>query len=529
MSFSVRLSNDLIPVEAGATVPVSIEVVNKGSETDRYELQFEGIDTEWTAVPEAVFTVEAGETHSEKAFIKVPRASESVAGNYPFVLRVRSLNSGEARSAQGVVQVKPFHYLTMEMSPKKGMYSPTRRQNSFAVTILNLGNTTHTLQLFGNDPDEACTYEFESDQMTIDPGQQRTVELEVVPSSTRFLSSSRLHGFSISGRSVETPTVMTSAQGQLEQRPFVTPASLTFLLFLLIIGIGWFALLPKPPTIALTLGKRQAVKGESVRVTWRAQNANSVQILVNGNPLVADPPLNGETEYIAEQTGDMVFSARAIRDSKESPEDAEVLKVVEPAPSPKPLVTLKAKRRTINLGESVELTYSLTNAIEAYLQPTGQKLPLSLTTVSVQPTVEGTMTYEIVATGKDNQVDRASVQITVVDKARVVILAFEAKPPKLEVGGGYVTVSWQVSNAARIEITGGPETIVPENPNSPGSQEIMIDKSTSFTLKAIDATGKSVSKTVKIEVASPVEPPTGTQDPPTSPPTTTGTTTGGGR
>ena len=43
MSFSVRLVTDLVTVEAGATVPVSIEVANKGAESDRYEVQIEGI------------------------------------------------------------------------------------------------------------------------------------------------------------------------------------------------------------------------------------------------------------------------------------------------------------------------------------------------------------------------------------------------------------------------------------------------------------------------------------------------------
>src|SRR5689334_19794771 len=98
MSFSVRLTSDLVSVEAGATVPVSIEVVNKGTESDRYELQVEGIDPEWTAVPEAVFLADPEDLHTEKIFLKVPRASESQAGNYPFVIRVRSLNSGEART-----------------------------------------------------------------------------------------------------------------------------------------------------------------------------------------------------------------------------------------------------------------------------------------------------------------------------------------------------------------------------------------------------------------------------------------------
>src|SRR6185503_11001728 len=98
MSFTIRLSQDLTAVEAGATVPLSIELTNKGEEADRYEMQVEGLDPEWTASPEPVFTVGQHEIHSQKVFFKPPRASESLAGNYPFVVRVRSLESGDART-----------------------------------------------------------------------------------------------------------------------------------------------------------------------------------------------------------------------------------------------------------------------------------------------------------------------------------------------------------------------------------------------------------------------------------------------
>lgn len=525
MSFTVRLTTDLISVEAGATVPVSIEVVNKGTEADRFELQIEGLDPEWAAVPEPDFVIDPGETRVEKAFLKVPRTPESLAGNYPFVVRVRSLNSGEARTGQGALQVKPFHYLTMEIGPKKGFFSPTRKQNSFTVTVLNLGNTEHTLQLFGNDPEEACTYEFEAEQITVPPGGQKTVELEVTPSSTPFLSSSRLHGFSVSGRSIETPSTIVSTQAQLEQRPFVTPGLLTLLIFTVLIIGAWIALIPKPPKVTLAISKRSAVVGEIIRVSWRGENANSVQVFANGEPLVAEASVFGDTEYVAQKEGSVEFTAKAIRDQKESEMDRETLTVEKPEPSPEVKASIRAKRRTINLGESVELDYSVENAVEAYLQPGPQKLVLTLKSITVQPNKEGTTEYEIVATGKDGKVSSAKTSVTVVDKARVVILAFDSSPTKLEAGGGYITLKWQVSNAARIEISGLPETIVPESPNEPGSQDFMIEKTTTFTLKAIDANGKSIIKTVKVEVAQPVDPPLGDGDPP--PVSAPGTTAGG--
>jgi len=512
MSFSVRLSSDLIAVEAGATVPLSIEVTNKGTDSDRYELQIEGIDPEWTAVPEAVFVVDPNDSHSEKLFFKVPRASESKAGNYPFVVKVRSLTSGDSRTVQGVVQVKPFHYLTMEIGPKKGIYSPWRKHNSYTATILNLGNTEHTLQLFGNDPEEACTYEFEHEQVVASPGQQKTVDFEVVPASTGFLASSRLHGFTVSGRSVESPNVVTSAQAQLEQRPALTPGTLTFLILVILLGVAWFAFLPKPPVISLNVSRNQVFTNEPVKISWHAQNASGVEIKVDGESFYQGSNSDGEADYVPTKAGDVHVEAVAIRDERRSKSAESLLRVEAPAPTPKPVVSIRAKRRTISLGETVELEYSVQNAEEAYLQPTGQKLPLTLNSWKTQPETEGIITYEIVATSKDGQVARDKTTVTVVDKAKVVILAFSTKPTKLDAAGGYVTVAWQVSNAARVEISDGKDTTVLDDPNAPGTKDFMIDKTTTFTLKAIDANGKSVVKSLKVEVAPSDLPPTGPTD-----------------
>src|SRR4051794_31183274 len=103
MSFSIQISSDLISVEAGDNTPVNLQVINRGEEVDRFEVEVEGLDPEWTAIPVPLFSVAAGETQTEKVFFRPGRASESLAGNYPFVIKVRSLNSGETRSSQGVL------------------------------------------------------------------------------------------------------------------------------------------------------------------------------------------------------------------------------------------------------------------------------------------------------------------------------------------------------------------------------------------------------------------------------------------
>src|SRR5579862_9410466 len=267
MGFTLQLAQDLVEVEAGSTTPVTVTVANKGTATDRYELEVEGVDAEWKAIPVPVFAAEPGENHVERFFIKPPRNSENLAGNYPFVVGVRSLESGEQRSVQGVIRLKPFHHLTMEIDPKKGSFSPTTHRNVFDITLVNLGNTEHTLQLVGSDPEDACTYEFEHEQVSLGPGQQREVTVTVHPVSMPILSSGKLIGFSIAGRSIDSPSVVTTAQAQLERRSLLSPSSMIVLAFLVLIVGVWFLEMPKPPTVQVSANPLRAVAGQSTTVS----------------------------------------------------------------------------------------------------------------------------------------------------------------------------------------------------------------------------------------------------------------------
>ena len=93
MSFSVRIAADLVSVEAGATVPLGIEIANRSDDQDRFEMEVEGLDPDWTAVPVPTFSADPRDIQTEKVFFKPPRVSESLAGTFPFVIKVRSLVS----------------------------------------------------------------------------------------------------------------------------------------------------------------------------------------------------------------------------------------------------------------------------------------------------------------------------------------------------------------------------------------------------------------------------------------------------
>lgn len=518
MSFSVQVTPDMVPLDPGVTTPVSIVVVNKGQEADRFEMEIEGIDPEWKAVPVAVFGVDPGETHVEKAFLKPPRSSESLAGNYPFVVRIRSLITGEQKNVQGVAQVKPYHHLSMEIDPKKGFVSPMRRQNSFDVTLVNLGNTEHTLQLLASDPEEACAYEFDSEQVTIGPGQQKDVELTANPTKSPIFSSGRLIGFSVTGRSIDAPSIATSAQAQLEQRPLLTPTSLAVFVLLALLFGAWLVMMPKTPTVVLSVDPMQITQGGQVTVNWTAENARQVTIVADGQTIYQGSDNRGEKTVTLGSVGTITIHAEAQNGDRKAEQTRQVT-VEAPVPIPPPqILSLSASPTRVKLGQPFVMKFSLSeNVTVAILQPTGEQIDPALQQQEITPVRAGVIDYTLIAKNANNDVVRKSFRVEVVDESDAQILDFhpDAKVVRM-VDGGKVTLNWQVTGAERVELTAGGNQ--PLDVPLTGSQVFTITAKTTFTLTAIDSKNRRTSRAVTISVEA--------APPPDAPPTDTGTTDG---
>lgn len=509
MSFSVQLTPDMVPLDPGTTTPVGVVVVNRGGEADRFELEIEGIDPEWKAVPVPVFGVEAGETHSEKVFLKPPRASESLAGNYPFVIRIRSLISGEQKTVQGVAQVKPFHHLSMEIDPKKGSISPFRRQNIFDITLVNLGNTEHTLQFLASDPEDACAYEFDSEQITIGPGQQREVELEANPTKSPIFSSGRLIGFTVTGRSIDTPSVVANAQAQLEQRPLLTPTSLAvFVLAILMIGV-WIMAMPKPATLSLSVNPMSITAGQTVTVHWEAEHAKTIVIRSDGGPIYEGSDPKGDRTITLNAAGTVTINAEATGGGHTVRQSRQVTVAALPeVPAPK-ILSLSAEPKRVKLGQPFIMKFELSdNVVEAILQPTDEHIDPALKEKEITPTQTGIHQYELLAKNSKGEVVRKSFKVEVYDESEAQILGFTADPKLVRLAeGNRVTISWQVNEKAqRVELKSGSND--PIQVLNSGSTSFTIAAKTVFVLTAIDSSNRKVSQQIVVNVeAAPVPPP----------------------
>lgn len=523
MPIHSSISTDSIVVEPGATAPLTIDVENTEATEDQIEISIEGIDGDWIAIPVPTVRLGAGERQAVKVFFKPIRTSESTAGNFPFVARVRSLSTGDSRTAQGMLTIKPFVSVTAEVNPKKGFVTPTKSQNIFALTLMNLGNSEQQFQLSADDPEDACAYEFDEETVTLAPGQQRDVDFVVNPKQGSPFGSTRLIGFAVNARGLGNQGVAATSQAQLEVRPFLTPLSLST-----IVGIGvvatifWFTQ-PKPPSVRLELvSAREVFKGDKVEVHWVAEHATSVKLVAGGETIRDNLPPEGSEEIEAPLVGTLRVQAVAFRDSRSSDPSTINVTVKEPPVIPEPeIIRFSPANETVNKGEKITLNYKFgPSVVKAYLSPQNIDLNLNVNSILVDPATVGWNEFTLVAENTAKKLVKKVIRVNVLDPCLAKIVKFSVDPLLVDPAVGKVTLNWQVTTAVRVELSyTGAKTYTLE---PVGSTDIPIIGKTTFTLKAFDVNGKSITQSVTVDMKKEEIPP---NDPAIGPPTT-GTTAG---
>jgi hypothetical protein len=505
MSFTVRLAADLIAVEAGSTTPLVLEVANRSAEAEQFEVVIEGLDPEWTAAPVASFGVDPHDTHAEKVFFKPPRSSESRAGNYPFVIRVRSLVSGETRAAQGMLEVRPYHHLSLEMEPRRGAVGPMSPVASFTVTVLNLGNSEHSVQFFASELDDQLAFAFEPERVNVGPGQQVSATLRATAVRRSLLSNARLYGVSVTARSTTVPTVTSTVQAQVEQRGLVTPVAAIVVLLAAVLVAGWIWMLPKPPrVVAFDLTPRQIVVGEPATATWSVANAGGVRLTLNGETMLRSEETQGTYRFEPKAPGAYRVGIVATTNVAASPPQVLDLIVTPRQVAPPPVIeAFDITPRQGRAGQPLVVRYRVSeSAVRAVLSPPGEQLDLSINEIELIPRRTGRIAYRLVVENADGVTAERTVTVEIVEGSDASIVAFSAHPAEVIDVDGRVTLAWQLAGAVRVELLAGEERVLVE---PQGSREFVITRETVFRIVGYDARGRTVERrlTVPVRPAAP--------------------------
>lgn len=497
MAIKVALAQEEVAVEPGGSTQVVAIIQNAGDRPDHVALEVEGIDAEWCAIPIPSVKLEPGNETRERILIRPPRSSESRAGVYPFVVRVRSLENGESGVVQASLAIQPFNLLTLEINPKRGLSTYWRKQAFFDVTIANLGNNELNLQLFASDPEEACAFEFEHERVRLAPGEMKTLWLKVQPTQTPVLGAARLYGFTLSTRAVENPYLTSTAQGQLERRALISPTALWLFGIAFFFWMLWLFLRPKPVDITdFRAEPSQIVAGE--KAILRFQVANADRVFIEPGVGVIDPQKVRSVEVQPQEP----TTYKLIAENRYGQRGREVTIIVTKAPEPpEPKVDkFFAEPKQVSRGESIYLRWNVQDASVVYITPPGVEKDPAVGGIEHIPT--RTTTYELIAKNSAGKMVSKKITVEVVEPALSEIIAFNSDRARVNQGES-VRLMWEVKNASRVEIDNGVGIVDAMT----GDFTVMPEKTTVYTLTAVDVNGRSKRAKVKVEVITPKPPP----------------------
>lgn len=524
----VSLSAAEVVVEPGNVAQLVVTVTNQQESSDRLSLDVEGLDVEWCPIPVPAFNVAPGAQASERILFKISRNSENRAGSYPFLVRVQAMETGETGVAQATLIVKPFSALQLDLNPKRAVAAFFSPLNDFDVTISNIGNHEETLDLSANDPEDGCAYEYDTDRVTLKPGQAQTVPLAIRPKVTPLIGSPRLYGFAAVARSTDDAYVSVNAHGQIERHALINPLLGIFFVLLASFGLGWVFFRPQPPK-PIVINKFEAPnkfnirEGDPLTLVWDAQNFKALYLLSKGKndtDFVPEQGVNLTTPVgsvtVKPRAPQMTYKLVARGDGNEQQDSKPVVVDVAPAPvAPAPSIKdFYADPPVIHQGESTILSWKASGQEEYVLEP-GVTPPPKKYEETHQVMPDKDTLYVLKAIGKDDKMATKSVKVTVVPPDQSVAKVTLFAGPKATIFvGDKVKLRWKTlySQSVHIDASAG-QPVGDVRPV--GEAAVQIDVPTVFTLTALDSKGNKTVQTLtltpkpKPPTALPDEAPTG--------------------
>lgn len=167
-----------------------------------------------------------------------------------------------------------------------------------------------------------------------------------------------------------------------------------------------------------------------------------------------------------------------------------------PNPSVPSCDSFTASPTTILVNNSATLTWDTTNATRVAINNGIGNVALD-GSVSVTPLVATTYVLSVYD-GNNLLSDTCSVTVNVSEDPVPVCKSFTASPSALPVGGGNVTLTWDVENASSVTISPTVGSV-----NVTGSTVLGVTQATTYVLTATDSNGDQTTCSAPVTVANP--------------------------
>jgi hypothetical protein len=239
----------------------------------------------------------------------------------------------------------------------------------------------------------------------------------------------------------------------------------------------------KMPAITLNAQPSAVMNGASTTLSWKAVNANSVNI-----SSVGSFPASGSVKVTPQTT--TIYTATAIGPAGQS-RSSTVVSVA--TAGQKPTVTFNAQPASITAGASAVLSWTTSNASSVNIPGVGTFGAMG--SAKVSPT--STATYTVTATGPGGTAESATTVTVGPGQSAGPTISISAQPSEIN-SGASSTLSWTTTNATSVNIPGVGN--FPAN----GSTNVTPGATTTYTATAQGAGGTAQqSTTVTVQSSGP--------------------------
>ena len=215
---------------------IQVSLLNQTGKVDHFTVEVEGIPFEWVKIPRDTVQLMPNVSDTLTIIIKPARESRTRAGQYRYHIQVRAKSTGtRVASKSGQITIAPFDGFSAELHPPR-----IKNGQSVRLILANEGNQAMNYTLYGRDPAEELLFTGNGREISIEPGDDIVLKMEINAKRRPWLGQNLIHDFNININNADDEELQ-SLPGRLTVTPrlprwFVPVVAL--LLILSVIGIG---------------------------------------------------------------------------------------------------------------------------------------------------------------------------------------------------------------------------------------------------------------------------------------------------
>ncbi len=229
-ALAVKLSGPNAPVAPGGTVTAAIEIHNRGATVDEVRVTVHDLPPEWVQVNKPMLTLLPGARDEVTVQFSPPRSNGAAAGDHSFGVAAVSTVRGTEVGVLGILSIEQFAGFTLAIQP-------VRSERDFKLTLGNTGNAPAALALSAQDDEGKLRFDFETMNVDLDPGEQRTVKLRAKMPGAPKLGREIITGFRVEARAQRDGSHSTAA-GQHRHKPRLEAWRVPAIALVVLAGLG---------------------------------------------------------------------------------------------------------------------------------------------------------------------------------------------------------------------------------------------------------------------------------------------------